>query len=350
MDPLTHTLVGANLSATRLGEKTRFAAAALVIGANLPDIDGICYMIDSDLALAFRRGWTHGVLALALLPLLQSGIFAALDRVWRREGARVRFGWMLLLSVIAIWSHPTLDWLNTYGLRWLMPFDGRWFYGDSVYIMDPWLWLLLGIGYLAGRRPTTPIVVAALLIGGWIVRTVARRSPDYLPLLATVAVILIAALLWKRPVVQPALGRRFATVALIASIAYIGVRIGMNEATESAVAADFASRGTPVTRMMAGPDPITPLKWSIVAQTGELYRYGTFNWRDRTLVLHEQTAPVARDSEEWSRAKRDPRVRGLVTWMRFPAYEIERRGSETHVHLWDARRSGAARRQTVVLR
>ena len=33
MDPLTHTLVGANLASTRLGGKTRLAAAALVIGA-----------------------------------------------------------------------------------------------------------------------------------------------------------------------------------------------------------------------------------------------------------------------------------------------------------------------------
>jgi len=36
--------------------------------------------------------------------------------------------------------HPTLDWLNTYGMRWLMPFSGRWFYGDAVFIVDPGCW------------------------------------------------------------------------------------------------------------------------------------------------------------------------------------------------------------------
>lgn len=56
MDPLTHTLVGANLASTRLGEKTRLAAAALIIGANLPDIDAIFYFTgQSDFALGFRR-------------------------------------------------------------------------------------------------------------------------------------------------------------------------------------------------------------------------------------------------------------------------------------------------------
>ena len=23
-----------------------------------------------------------------------------------------------------------------------MPFDGRWFYGDALFIVDPWVWLL----------------------------------------------------------------------------------------------------------------------------------------------------------------------------------------------------------------
>ena len=62
MDPLTHTLLGANLASTRLRDTTRLAAAALVIGANLPDVDSILYFIGhDDLALGFRRGWTHGV-------------------------------------------------------------------------------------------------------------------------------------------------------------------------------------------------------------------------------------------------------------------------------------------------
>ena len=30
-------------------------------------------LIDRDLSLGFRRGWTHGVLAIAVLPILLTG-------------------------------------------------------------------------------------------------------------------------------------------------------------------------------------------------------------------------------------------------------------------------------------
>lgn len=350
MDPLTHTLVGANLSSTSLGAKTRFAAAALVIGANLPDVDGVCYLIDSDLALGFRRGWTHGVLALVVLPVMLSALLFGVDRWKRRADRRVHFGWLLALSSIAVWSHPTLDWLNTYGMRWLMPFDGRWFYGDAVFIMDLWLWLILGIGYLAGRRPSASILLPAVIIGAWIVRTVSRRSPEYLPLLVAVALVLLVALLWKRPAKHPQLGRRFAGAALAMTVLYITTRLVLNEATEAAVVRDFRHRGEEVTQLMAAPHPLNPLRWSIVARTGEVYRYAAFDWATRAMTVQPQTVPVARDSEEWRRARRDPSVRGLVTWLRFPAYEVERRGGRTLVHIFDARRSGAGRRATVVLR
>ena len=114
MDPLTHTLAGANLAATRLGEKTRLAAAALVIGANLPDIDGITYFIDPELALGFRRGWTHGVLALVLWPFVLTGALLLYGRLRPDPQRPVNVRWLFALSAIGIWSHPALDWLNTY--------------------------------------------------------------------------------------------------------------------------------------------------------------------------------------------------------------------------------------------
>ena len=161
MDPLTHTLVGASLAATGLGEKTRGAAAALIVGANLPDIDVLSYAVGSDEALGFRRGWTHGFLALIVLP----AILALAIWWWEHRAAGDRAGkdlsgrWILALSYLAVFTHPALDWLNTYGMRWLMPFDGTWYYGDAVFIVDPWLWLILGLAWLSGQRPTVRLVV-----------------------------------------------------------------------------------------------------------------------------------------------------------------------------------------------
>ena len=74
MDPICHTLVGAALAEAGLKHRTRYATATLLIGANLPDVDVLSYAFGGGLtALAFRRGWTHGVLALAVLPVVLAG-------------------------------------------------------------------------------------------------------------------------------------------------------------------------------------------------------------------------------------------------------------------------------------
>ena len=80
MDPLTHTLVGASLAETRVG-RVGLGTATCVIGANLPDIDAATYFLGGDLALGFRRGWTHGVLAMAVLPPLLAWVMHQVDRV-----------------------------------------------------------------------------------------------------------------------------------------------------------------------------------------------------------------------------------------------------------------------------
>jgi inner membrane protein len=153
LDNLCHTLTGAALAEAGLKHRTRFGSAALMIAANLPDVDVLVFLTDTP-AVAFRRGWTHGVVAQALLPIVLTGIFVVLDR-WLPDaagGRRVRSGAMLLLGYAGVFSHVGLDWLNTYGVRLLMPLSSEWLYGDSVFIVDPWLWLVLAAGVIVARR------------------------------------------------------------------------------------------------------------------------------------------------------------------------------------------------------
>ena len=318
MDPLTHTLVGANLASTKLG-KSRFAGAALVIGANLPDVDSILYFTGhSDLALGFRRGWTHGVLALVLLPLL-------LALVLRMFGGSFRP--LLLVSTLAILTHPFLDWLNNYGMRWLMPFDGRWFYGDSVFIMDPWLWLILGAAFLAGRKRNWWTIVAFVLVTLMLAYIVAQRSPSYLVIVGVVAVIVFAAMMWKTQ-------RSMALPGLIAASIYIAARLAIHYA--AAIDVRHQIGGT-VEQLMVAPHPIDPTRWDVVAQTGDVYRYGRYNLRGRELTLAEDRLPVAKPSPEYEAALRDPSIQGFRTWMRFPWYEVLRENGTTRVLIHDAR-------------
>ncbi len=327
MDPLTHTLVGANLASTRLGEKTRLATAALVIGANLPDVDSILYFTGhDDLALGFRRGWTHGVLALLLLPLIQTALLMLYARL-RPDAQRPAHGrWLLILSAIGILTHPFLDWLNNYGMRWLMPFRGTWFYGDSVYIMDPWLWLILGCGWLAGKRASPGLFVLWLVFSALLAWVVGGRAPQYVPLVIAVALISLAALFWRGP-------RSLATIALVVAFAYIGARLTIHAVTANAVRAELGD----VQRLMVSPHPLDPRRWEVVAQTSGAYRYGHYTWQTRKLTRAADAIPLPKETPEYADARSHPSVRGFVTWARFPWYELERTPQGTRVLLHDAR-------------
>ena len=85
MEPLAHTLAGACLAESGLKRLTPLAASTLIIAANLPDLDGACYVHSADLAFAVRRGLTHGVLAMAVLPALLTAVMVLFDRRVRRR-------------------------------------------------------------------------------------------------------------------------------------------------------------------------------------------------------------------------------------------------------------------------
>ena len=151
MDNLTHSLVGALIGQAGLKRRTGLAMPALIVGANLPDVDAACFLwLDGVEHLGFRRGITHGPIAWVLLPLVLAGLLWWFDRWQAGRGTRpegrlpVHFGWLYALAFIGCLTHPALDWLNVYGIRLLEPFSSRWFYGDVLFIIDVWLWALLG--------------------------------------------------------------------------------------------------------------------------------------------------------------------------------------------------------------
>ncbi len=190
IDNVTHSLLGFALAQSGLRRATRLGTATLVLGANLPDADGFAYFFGSrEAALHFRRGWTHGILAMVVLPLLLAGVMIGWDR-WRgrRDGPPVNPRGLLLLAAIGVWSHPLLDLLNVYGVRLLMPFSEHWFKADALFIVDPWVWLVLGGGLLVGRlgRSERPSRLALGTVAGYAIamtglsvlgrRVVARRT------------------------------------------------------------------------------------------------------------------------------------------------------------------------------
>lgn len=150
MDNITHSLIGALIGQTGLKKLSGLGMPTLIIAANIPDIDAACFLwLDGTEHLGFRRGITHGPLAMLILPLLLTAAVVGFDRWQARRGKRpatrdpVRFGPLYLLAAVGALSHPAFDWLNNYGVRLLEPFSSRWFYGDSIFIIDAWMWAIL---------------------------------------------------------------------------------------------------------------------------------------------------------------------------------------------------------------
>jgi inner membrane protein len=159
MENVCHTLAGFALARTGAGRSTPLAATALVVGANLPDIDLAWSSFHSALAyFHYHRGWTHSIAGSVVLTILWWLALLAADR-WLLAGKtpqRARPGPLLLAAAIGIGSHILMDAANTYGIRPFLPWDERWVYGDLWVIVDPWLWLILGgavyLGRESGRR------------------------------------------------------------------------------------------------------------------------------------------------------------------------------------------------------
>src|SRR6266852_2929288 len=168
MDALTHSLLGLTAAKAGLERFSRYGTAVCVLSANAPDIDVVSgFFGDRWTVLQYHRGITHSIVGTLTLGLLIPSIFWAMERAtakWRGRRPRIRYRGLLLASLIAAATHPLMDWTNNYGVRPLLPWNGRWFYGDLVFIVDPYIWLALGgAAFLLTSNRRGKIVVWSLL-------------------------------------------------------------------------------------------------------------------------------------------------------------------------------------------
>jgi inner membrane protein len=146
MDNVCHSLAGAVIAECGFARRSRFATAALVIAANIPDVDVMYLFAGEIVGLESRRGWTHGIPALLTWPFVILAGVMLWHRLVRRGDETdqpIDLRWLWLGALVAVLSHPALDWLNTYGVR---------FYGDTLFIVDLVLLALFGTGWWLSRR------------------------------------------------------------------------------------------------------------------------------------------------------------------------------------------------------
>jgi inner membrane protein len=330
MDPIAHTFTGMALAAAGLRRATPLAAAALVVGANVPDLDVFSGLFGAYAPIAFRRGWTHGALALALWPLIVTAVLLAWDRRVRRRrdpaAAPARAGPLLFVAAIGVATHPALDWLNNYGLRWLMPFDGRWFYGDAVFIIDPWLWLLLGGAALltfSQSRPARVRWAVFFALASVLIFLNGALVPAMSMALWVAGVAALAAIRWRLRAASPVALERSARAALALAGVYIVALVAASGAARSHVRADAAARGIEAEEVSLAPAPANPFRGDVVVMTRDDYYTGRFDWlATPRLVLDEQRVARPR-GPLFDAAAQQRDARHYLVWARFPAIEVE---------------------------
>lgn len=284
MDNLTHSLAGAVLGQMGLKKKTGLAMPTLIIAANLPDIDAFAVLLGGHQHLALRRGITHGPIALVLLPILLWTIMLAWDK-WRPSEKRlpVHRGWLLALAYIGTISHPALDWLNNYGIRLLEPFSSQWFYGDTIFIIDIWIW-------------------AALIASVWISLRKERRGASN----------------WQRP----------AWLGFTAICTYIFANGLITERAERMTAVEVeAQHGIKPTLVVANAVPVQFWKRDMQWRDATHFGYGWFSLPDDVFV-HGKVRPHDADKAVLSRmAAKDKEAAAYLFWSRMPILERNASGA-----------------------
>jgi inner membrane protein len=327
MDPVAHTLVGAALAETRFARRVPLAATTLVVAANVPDVDGVTYFVSGDLALLIRRGWTHGVLAMAALPVAVTAFALLLDKLRRRrlpDAPAAPPGRLLALAGIAVLTHPAMDWMNNYGVRLLMPFDGRWFYGDALFILDPWFWLMAATPVVLVRSRGR-LAILAWLTAAAVATAVILRSP-LLPAGARIAWLLLAGAVaaWRVMRGPRDEAPHIALAALLMLAAYCavmvtGTRLARTEATRWA-----AELGLTPEHVAPVPVPGNPFARDVFVVLSDRYVFASVDALASPRV-RAGDAPIGRHgapADVVAAAMTAPQVQGLRRWIRFPAYEV----------------------------
>lgn len=298
MDNLTHSLAGWALAETGLKRRTRKGLAALVLAANMPDID-VFFGWAPWAPLAMHRGFTHGLVGgVMVMPPLLAGLLWLLDR-WQASRGKIlegapplRLGWLVLLSYLGAITHPLLDLQTVYAVQLLSPWSEQWFHADGLFIVSPWLLAMLGGGIWAARR------------------------------FASVA---------------------FAIISLVVSGTFILLNVGISMLAWEAPRMD-APYANP-DRVFAAPEPLRFWRRDVVWRERGMIAFGRYDPLFRLGGLAAFDAPVPDNMGDplvRKAAQATPEAVKFLAWSQMPVAKVEQSGCLAKVTFADARFTGPA--------
>jgi len=337
MDNLTHSLVGLTLAKAGLQRLSPAATTVCVLAANAPDSDVVVGLFaDRWTLLHHHRGITHaivGALTLAIvLPLIVYGIDRLIAR-WRGRAPTVQLQGVIIASLIATATHPFLDWMNNYGVRPLLPWDSHWSYGDILYIVDPFMWLMLGgAAFLLTSRTKFQrilwLTLAVLL--SWLVIFGPGRRQFSDP--GSVSVVWVITLLSLIILFVMKVGQRMREGLAVGSLTLVALYLTLLSVTHGravAVAKIEAQsianeHQESVARLAVMPTLADPFRWDCVFETnGATYRY-SFGVREGgrdKLIRYPKPEGLLADAIQ--QVSQDRRTRIFLDFARFPVARLQ---------------------------
>ncbi len=337
MDNLTHSLVGLAASKAGLERLSPGTTVLCILAANAPDSDIVTLIGGRWNYLHHHRGITHSILGAIVLGLTLPLIFYFADLMIARIRARqpaVRLKGLMIASLLVTATHPFMDWTNNYGIRPFLPWSSQWFYGDFIFIIDPFLWMILGSAcFLLTSKSKLLLgiwLLLALLFTYLVLTVPVQRGLDQPLVPRTIWIIVLIGLLvsFKLGAAQR-WGSQIALAALVVIAVYWGSLASLhwfaiNEARIEARAI-VSQYGESITDIAAMATLANPFRWSCVLETeSAAYRFelslaGSQSALSR-LVRHERADTT--DSPAVEQALQDERARIFLDFARFPVAKV----------------------------
>lgn len=310
MDNLTHSMAGWALGQAGLKTQTRKGLAALILAANMPDID-VFFGWSPWEPLAIHRGFTHGLVGgVLVMPPMLAGLLWLLDRWQVKRGKRfksglpMRFGALVALCYLGALTHPLLDLLTTYSVQLYSPFSARWYHSDALFIIDVWLWLVFAVAIGLSKRRE-------------------QKGREW---------------------------RRLPQGAIAIVLTYIGLNLIISQRAHASVRQSAGERRAEA--IFASPPPVTFWQRGLVWREGDCYRRSSY---DPFAGFGPVSAcePANLDDPLVRKAiLNDVSLRNFLRWSILPQAEVERRRCSARVTIGDARYGQGRRsrlgRETIV--
>ena len=288
MDNLTHTFIGWTLARAGLDRFGPWATPVLLVAANLPDAEIPLLFGDKATYLNYHRGISHSFVGFAAEALLVSVVVCAAAWFVRRKlppeytpaTPPPKFLAVMFVALIGLLSHLLLDFFNTYGVRPLLPFDSRWFYGDMLFLFDPWSWLILGAGLFIGSKEHLRLVWVALALAA-LATVVFGFHRNHLSAQILAVWCVLFALLLPLKFVSPRwfTARRAACGSLALWSLYLALAFFASGSATARATEFYLLNSTPPQRILASSAsaaPAAPWRHTVALQTeNDLFIYNT---------------------------------------------------------------------------